>query len=394
MPLAVNLFLWMLGIATAIIVWRLIVQKTADADDNGSLEPETAEARELRALRSELAAARKEEKVRRRRSGAGIISGVVGCIFALLGIFTFGIVFVPIAALVTLDSIWRSVTRLNPAGMVMAFVASILTIWGFVTSPALMLAVAGIIGASIKHQQFGETADGSGGWQSAATSYQLPQCTDYKTKDQIKTAFDGGPLAKNLNLKLFEVGDVSASTSNGGDDTIVCNATLYTSGGKLPMIVKISWIDKGKGLWWLELHEVANSSANQTFPALASPLATNPAIPQFQNPAPPTSPSSAAPCFSDGAQVTLRGTASNTPYQIADGTMRTAWVLATDKPLCTTDAEAGPAATALVSYVQIIGSPPPADALIELTGVLRLGNFAQSSAVQTGLVVTAGRLVK
>ena len=76
----------------------------------------------------------------------GLVAGVLGCIFAILGIFTSGLIFVPLAAVCSLIGMLRGVTCLSPTGLGCSLLAAALTIWGFVVSPSLWLLVgAGIL---------------------------------------------------------------------------------------------------------------------------------------------------------------------------------------------------------------------------------------------------------
>jgi len=72
-----------------------------------------------------------------RRSHACVLAGALGIVFGLLGIFTVGLVFVPIAALCTLLGLLRAVFALNMAGLGLSLVSSALTAAGFVGSHSL-----------------------------------------------------------------------------------------------------------------------------------------------------------------------------------------------------------------------------------------------------------------
>jgi hypothetical protein len=78
----------------------------------------------------------------------GVIAGVFGCGFAVLGIFTLGIVFVPIAALCSLIGLVRGASGPSVTGIGISLLGGVLTVAGFVTSPALMLATGGALVAS------------------------------------------------------------------------------------------------------------------------------------------------------------------------------------------------------------------------------------------------------
>jgi len=76
----------------------------------------------------------------------GVFAGLLGCIFGILGIFTFGLVFVPLAAICSLLGLIRGVAGFSISGIGCSLLASILTVWGFAFSPTLWVLVgAGIL---------------------------------------------------------------------------------------------------------------------------------------------------------------------------------------------------------------------------------------------------------
>jgi hypothetical protein len=80
----------------------------------------------------------------------GLLAGLLGCVFAILGIFTFGIIFVPLAAICSLIGLLRGVMGLSAAGIGCSLLAAALTVWGFVFSPSLWLLVgAGILASHL-----------------------------------------------------------------------------------------------------------------------------------------------------------------------------------------------------------------------------------------------------
>lgn len=68
----------------------------------------------------------------------GIIPGIIACILAILGMFTIGVVFIPLAAVVALIGTIVAVKNKNFGGIGLAVLAWILTIVGFVLSPVLL----------------------------------------------------------------------------------------------------------------------------------------------------------------------------------------------------------------------------------------------------------------
>lgn len=74
-----------------------------------------------------------------RTGSPGALAGALGSIFGLLGIFTFGFLFVPIAGLCSLIAIVRACSAPNATGIGLALLACAATFAGYLTSPALWL---------------------------------------------------------------------------------------------------------------------------------------------------------------------------------------------------------------------------------------------------------------
>jgi len=72
----------------------------------------------------------------------GVAPGIIACILAVLGIFTIGMVFVPLAAIVALVGTIIAVKNAHWGGIGVNVLAWVLTLVGLFTSPAL-LAVLG-----------------------------------------------------------------------------------------------------------------------------------------------------------------------------------------------------------------------------------------------------------
>jgi hypothetical protein len=75
------------------------------------------------------------------RRNQGVIAGVLACIFAVLGIFTFGILFVPMAAVCGVLGILRGAVAFNISGIALSALGIVLTIAGVAASPSLLLAL-------------------------------------------------------------------------------------------------------------------------------------------------------------------------------------------------------------------------------------------------------------
>jgi hypothetical protein len=76
----------------------------------------------------------------------GVVAGLLGCVFGVLGIFTLGLIFVPLAAICSVVGLLRGLTGVSLSGIGCSLLAGALTFWGFVVSPSLWLLVgAGIL---------------------------------------------------------------------------------------------------------------------------------------------------------------------------------------------------------------------------------------------------------
>jgi len=78
----------------------------------------------------------------------GVLAGVLGCAFGVLGIFTLGIVFVPLAALCSVIGLLRGLSGRSGAGIGVSLLGGFLTVMGFIFSPSLWLVTSGLFVAS------------------------------------------------------------------------------------------------------------------------------------------------------------------------------------------------------------------------------------------------------
>ncbi len=84
----------------------------------------------------------------RRRGSGGLIAGLLGCIFAVVGIFMLGIIFVPLAIVCSLIGLLRGITGLSAAGIMVSVLGGVLSVVGVASSPSLLLLMGGAIVAS------------------------------------------------------------------------------------------------------------------------------------------------------------------------------------------------------------------------------------------------------
>jgi hypothetical protein len=87
-------------------------------------------------------------EARRRGQGDGILAGVFACLFGILGIFTLGLVFVPLAALCSVIGMLRGLVGRSISGFSISLMGAFLAFIGVLVSPSLWLVVAGLLAAS------------------------------------------------------------------------------------------------------------------------------------------------------------------------------------------------------------------------------------------------------
>jgi hypothetical protein len=81
------------------------------------------------------------------RGNQGTMAGIFGCVFGVLGIFTLGIVFVPLAALCSLIGLLNGLGG-NGSGLATSALGAFLAAIGFMTSPSLWFLTGGLLLAS------------------------------------------------------------------------------------------------------------------------------------------------------------------------------------------------------------------------------------------------------
>ncbi len=76
----------------------------------------------------------------------GMVAGIIACVLAVLGVFTIGIIFVPLAAIVAILGTVIAVKNKSLPGIGANVLAWILTLVGLYTSPLLLIAIVGVFG--------------------------------------------------------------------------------------------------------------------------------------------------------------------------------------------------------------------------------------------------------
>jgi hypothetical protein len=92
--------------------------------------------------------------VLKRAGHQGVLAGLLGCAFGILGIFTLGIIFVPLGILCSVVGLLRAIFVLSGPGIGCSVLGIILSAWGVVTSPSLWMILigAGILTAHLPAQ--------------------------------------------------------------------------------------------------------------------------------------------------------------------------------------------------------------------------------------------------
>jgi hypothetical protein len=98
----------------------------------------------LSAAQTQKQTKRPQRSIQRRNSSEGVVPGVIGCVFAVLVIFTLGIPFVPIAAACSAVGMVLALTGRSGLGFGVSSVAAALTFAGALLSPSVWALVAGL----------------------------------------------------------------------------------------------------------------------------------------------------------------------------------------------------------------------------------------------------------
>jgi hypothetical protein len=187
----------------------------------------------------------------RSRSGnQGVILGIFGCCFGLLGIVTLGLVFVPLAILFSLFGLLRGVGR-SIAGAGISLVGLTLSVIGFCMSPSLLLLAGGIVAVS----QTGKDALPEAEQQAAKPNFDfrtgdeaLPKsgarawCNRSDVQENILAAFDGTDAIKNAQLHVLGFESAKTVAFSFNDRSASCHGIVKLSNGQtLPGIFSIRY---------------------------------------------------------------------------------------------------------------------------------------------------------
>lgn len=77
-----------------------------------------------------------------RHQNDGVVAGVFACVFGLLGMFSIGLIFVPLAAFCTMIGLVRGLTGPSVGGIGVSLLGAVVTALAIVVSPTVWVAIA------------------------------------------------------------------------------------------------------------------------------------------------------------------------------------------------------------------------------------------------------------
>lgn len=83
----------------------------------------------------------------------GVLAGLLGCVFGVLGILTIGFVFFPLAVLCSVVGLFRGLFAFSASGILISLLGGLLSIAAFVFSPLMWVFVLGILSGIGTHYQ-------------------------------------------------------------------------------------------------------------------------------------------------------------------------------------------------------------------------------------------------
>ena len=89
-----------------------------------------------------------QQRRRSMKANQGVLLGIVGCCFGILGIVLFGLIFVPLAILCSFLGLLRGMMHRSAAGLAASVVGLLLSAVGFCLSPSLLLLTGGLLVAA------------------------------------------------------------------------------------------------------------------------------------------------------------------------------------------------------------------------------------------------------
>lgn len=106
-----------------------------------------------------------------------------------------------------------------------------------------------------------------GGMAQLSSTYALPTCASTEAQDALKRAVQNSPRAKQAGLQVHDIinagpskiamtmnnGSASRLDAVGQPVTHICEAVIFTNGGRSEVLYTIEWIDKARQRWYVEV---------------------------------------------------------------------------------------------------------------------------------------------
>jgi hypothetical protein len=84
----------------------------------------------------------------------------------------------------------------------------------------------------------------------------IPKCNSKTATSLAKQAIEQSPLAKVINISVFEVQDATEIAYDSQLQKRTCKATAFTNSGKHDLQYSLEWADQGKGTIWLQIDNI------------------------------------------------------------------------------------------------------------------------------------------
>lgn len=149
-----------------------------------------------------------------RNSGSpGLLAGLLGCVFGVLGIFTLGFIFVPLAAVCALVGLLRGVSAFSASGIGTSLLAACLCVAGFATSPVLWGIAGGLLATNaltrsppVLQQQASAapTAQNPLQWAAKVTMQAADECRTKRLRGELPSHAASVQCANPPMLQAFD----------------------------------------------------------------------------------------------------------------------------------------------------------------------------------------------
>jgi hypothetical protein len=156
------------------------------------------------------------------RRNQGVVAGILACIFAVLGIFTLGILFVPIAAFCGAVGLLRGAIAFNISGLAVSALGIFLSVVGVATSPSLLLALGLVLASNSKQPKIGDSAPqiscGSGVCfpmrpDNPADQALAASANERRAREAAWSQATSTPVPITANKNVLDVGGINTSTA-------------------------------------------------------------------------------------------------------------------------------------------------------------------------------------